>query len=407
MQSSAKIAMKERTRRWANTASSFTPHEQQISAEYYQHKVAYLEDMLRLYQQELDFHLSSKKTGAKGGVGPGALAMGISDAELSRMSDVSVGMARQLRILNDEIAALRKEKEMAVHAVTNDFQKAIQRNNERQAQISRTMLQENEALKSKILSLEAEQRDRKSMESANHAVEIMDLRYRIDELQTQLKETEADVEQERELRLALEDELVNARQELHDMVTFVEGFDTVAEDILKQIARQRQHHSTLVNTLLQSSALASGNGTENVTENIRRTDEELGDLSVAHMGHNPTERLRMMLDKLETTSEAQQVELALAIRCAIDGFDAALKESSQKLNASYAHCEMQVRRIEDLEREFAEQRDHAFADRDKAMNQRDQALLQLRSRQDTKDHRFLKHVDVQTVVRGDFGTVLR
>jgi hypothetical protein len=410
MQSSCKIAMKERTRRWSVAAGAFSPAEQLNNAEYFAYKATYLEDMVRLYQQELEFHMITKKAQGRSGVGGGALGMGVTDSELSRMSENSVGMARQVRILNDEIGALRKEKEIAVGACTADFHKAIQRNTERHSQVNRTMLQENEVLRSKISSLEAEQREKKSLEGANHAVEIMDLRYRIEELEGQLGETENDVEQERTMRVGLEEALVDARQELFDMEIFVAGFDRVAEDIFSQIGRQRLHHGQLVNTLLQSSALASGakgDITEEMMEGMQRTDNELAELEMANVGDNPTMRLQAMLKKLETISEAQQVELALAVRCAIDGFDSALKASAAKLNNSYAHCELQVQRIEDLERQFAEQRDHAFSERDKAMNQRDQALLQLRSRQDTKDHRFLKHVEVQTVVRGDFGTVLR
>ena len=383
MHHGAKVAIKKRIKKWEEQSGQLKEHTQ-----YLEGRLSYLEDLLRIYQQDIESVVQHQS------------AEDSYEDDLIRLTDANNELSAKLRAAMEELADSKKEKENAIANATNEFKRALSRNNARQANTLRVLQQENDVLKGKVANLEATINERKAMENTAKAVEVLDLKFRIEELEGALRESDNTMAREQALRATVEEEAVKLRQQLHNMVTFMEGLDDATNSIFQQIAQQSSHHRRLVDQLLQTASSDFSNDAKVESETVQGLTKQ-----AAATCKTPTDRLAFALSKLKTIMDAQQVELSLSTRCALDSFEHQNKDTTAKLHSSFAQCELLVARLEEQERNFAEQRDQAFSERDKALNQRDQAITQFRTK--SSDKKVTKHAEAQTVVRGEFSTVVR
>uniref|UniRef100_A0A7S1MV05 Uncharacterized protein n=1 Tax=Neobodo designis TaxID=312471 RepID=A0A7S1MV05_NEODS len=445
MRPSTKAALKARVREYENLQRS-QHHRDADPFERIETRSQYLEDLLRLYQTEAETLAAEKERASK-----------TSEHELSReidrLTDTNYHLSQKLKAMHEEVATLRAERERDVSEVTAGFQRQLQRNQERLKMSSAAMQNENAVLKAKVEQLEAYVREQRALEQAEEEVRVVELQYHVDDLRNELAEKRAEVEVERRERTALEDELALLRQQQHEMITFIDALDDTAARVQDMRDRGKETHGQLVEMLLRSSQallkehieasekaeleqarIQAARGVAPMDTGDRRASTAKSDpvndkLSEAtrllqqrqealrssaaaqaeeerrgakkgqdrESQRNPASTLASAIATLRSALEAQQIEVALAARVALDAHEATLRETQGKLLNSYAQCELLVARTAELDRQAAEAREQCAAERDRALNLRDQAVLQLRTRDVRENARARRHVETQTV----------
>jgi hypothetical protein len=272
MKPSTKAALKSRVREFENLTRSLN-HRNASTQERVEHKNAYLEDLLRLYQGEVETLIAERERAD--------LAAEVDlTREIDKLTDTNYHLSQKVKALHEEITTLRSEKELALTDVTHGFQRQLQRNNERMKINSVSLQQENEVLKAKVEQLEAFVREKRALAAAEEEVRVVELQYHVDDLRRELKERTVEMETERRERTALEDELASQRQQLHDMVTFIDTLGDTAGRVRELRSRVGEHHGQVVEMLLHSSQVL-------LREHIEAS--ERAEMEQARAGLQPTD----------------------------------------------------------------------------------------------------------------------
>lgn len=406
MQASTRTAIKNRTKKWELEHRQMSQRGAQDFA-LSRLKCEFMEDLLRLHQQELEFQLSTDRREMR------VLEREMA-GEIETLSEVNKNLTRQVKGLQEELSHLRRDKEEGVQQATTNFHRVMQRHQDRNTATQRQLENEKDMLLGKVKQLEALVAEQRAVDQAESAVEIMELRYHIEDIKAELADRTRELEQEQAQRHSVEDQLLEVRQQLQHLVDFVDALDETADRVNGMMSKSQTHHAQLVESLLSGAHLSSGDrpiakdsvergaqlrkpgGSLFLRTNASATEDNQGKMKLT-----PAQRLGAAMAKLEGLLESQQVELALATRCALDAFERTMKDNTTKLRASYAHCELQLARIADLERQRAEHADYTLHERDRALNQRDQALVQARAVKDAKQAKICRHVETQTFQRPD------
>ena len=405
MQSSTKAALKRRVKKWGDAQRlGFASPTDMLHA-----KVQYLEEVLALYQQEVEFLANAMHDSGRG------------EDIVSNSEDLPIegGRTRQ------------PFRSSQPHQHSNS-----------------ASLAEVENLKMQLLAAETELLEMREGFQSELSSESQRQSKRLSDLQAALEEKEAELETETERRLVLEREASQATRRLQQNNDFLSSLDQTSMKVRENLERQLQHHQQLVASLLQTSGVekeeqqAQGDGGDDGLESMRgggdgnastrsggtsgtdgkqrqrhpggaaggtaAANDPEKSASASHLpsnlvGRTPIERLSNILAKVEAVISSQQVELAVATRCAIESFAQKEKELRNKAQQSYQYCEAQMARMKELEEQFLEQRDYANQERDRALNTRDRLVSQLRSLEAQRSSKTTtKSAEVQTIVKGDF-----
>jgi chromosome segregation ATPase len=406
MQAATKAALKRRVKKWGEAQRAGFPSTADMLAA----KVQYLEDVLLIYQQEVD------SLGA-------ALRESHDDRSISGSEDL------------DLTATLRTKASL----VMRPQQTAANTGNTAQSAA------EIETLRMQLLAAETDLLELREMYQSKLSADTQHLKNRVSELEDELAAKNNELEEERDQRVELEREASQATRRLQQNNDFLLSLDATSHKVRENLEKQLKHHQQLVASLLQTGG-SGGNGESSrgedrdisrddeselvATQSVRSGTESRRAKSDRHTGsggtagaapasaeaagpassvpatlagRTPIERLTNMLAKVESVISSQQVELAVATRCAIESFALKEKDLRNKAQQSYLYCETQMARIKELEQQFLEQRDYAYQERDRALNTRDRLVSQLRSLEAQRTSKTTtKSVDVQTIARGDF-----
>lgn len=397
----------------------------EVEVEMLKLKNRFLEEMAAAYQTECEYQTTANQQAA-------VELQRDTEHELRVQMDRNRSLFLDITKLQDELEKTRVEKESLAAKLTSDFQKTLQRLEERHKLSMTTMQRENEKLAGQVRTFEAQVKEQQTLTSADHAVRLNDLRMQVDDLKGQLRDAAVLQRQQDVQRVQYESELVELKSHLKKAKELLVSLEPTIHTIQQLTSKCESKHGALVEDLLQLAAEAHeasliAIGAKAVPEGA---DPYSGTGDPANTGSDPNmsaltvgsdaspgaalntsgttyqipPKLSVMqlsakfstsVGRLQSVIDSQHVELALAVRCANELHGKNMKESKDRLNASYAHCQLLLSRIGDLEAALSQAKDHAFHERDKALNQRDQALIQLRAR-DARERRIVRHVEVQT-----------
>lgn len=409
-----------------------------------QKRCAFLEDILGLYCEEINrltaLHVpasSSRFAAAHGDGGSSFNDTAGLEAELSSARadaahyyELYGASQKEVKHLTDDVAFLRTEQAKIVQKATDDFQRALKRNNERHDQAMRVLLQETELDRSRFASLEAELLQYRSDRGAQTAEEVMAAQLEIDRLEHELASVRKESASDNRRVAELERELAGSKRRVAHATEFMLQMEALGERVINSMVREAIQHKRLLNSLLmedgqneeggdhvkvsfidKSENGGGDDGAQSPTLTIEdqhrarilqklATSNVSGSTTTISPGANfsATEKLSELLKQWEAEVEAQQLELAVAVRCANDQHQEDQRKTQANLVESYGHCEVLVQRIQQQDKQHAELKDFLGNERDKALDARDRAVVMVRAIEQANTRRAaVASVGVQTV----------
>lgn len=435
MHTSVKSQLKQRTKDWnAQQKKGFANAEDMLNK-----KCDFLEDILAVYSDEIERlsmlappSSSSKanavtaarlSAAAAAGGGTTVDTTGVLQSELATaISDTAhyyelyTSSQQEVKQLTEEVAFLRTEQARIVQKATEDFQRALARNNERHDQSMRLVIQESEMDRSRLNALEAELLQFRSDRDAQTAEEVMVAQNHIEGLEHELSTVRRELAAEHRRVVELERELASSKRRVAHATDFMMQMEALSEKVIQSMVKEAASHKRLVDSLLMSEDV--------VVETQSNSDRHRGDggkvppaveddqrarilhklsASLNSSGNggstvSATERLHELLKQWEAEGEAQQLELAVAARCANDQHQAEQRKMQAKLMESFGHCEVLVQRIQQQDKQQAELKEFLASERDKALDARDRAVVMVRAIEQANTRRAVTaSVGIQTI----------
>ena len=396
-------------------------------------KIKFLETVAKIYEKECqDLQARDRKTAVE-------VERGMT-REIDVILDKHRSATVEVKRLQELLRTAAQDREETIARMTHDFQRVHARSQERHQLQVRSLKQEIETLTSKIDFLEESLKEQRTMGDASAAMENIERRYAADDAEARVVEDRAALKEEREQRLRLEDENTSLKHQLKRAVEFAQSLSGAVSTMDQLLRTTQERHVVLVEDLLSSStgleetnasavANASAQDPELATNlsshlaavpdtptrlsKLAAPDHAPASGSTTHAGHahvgsanwwskgyivEIVDQFQRSLTQLAVVIESQHIELGLSVRCSRELFTQHATVAREKLMENYAHCQLLLARTGELERAVAEARDSSQRERDRALDQRDQVLLQLRAR-DAKERRVVRHVECQTVAR--------
>jgi hypothetical protein len=440
MNAAVKSQLKQRTKDWnAQQKKGFVNAEDMLNK-----KCDFLEDVLALYCEEIERlsllappsssskanAMTAARLSAAAAAGGGADTTGMLQSELATaISDTAhyyelyTSSQQEVKQLTDEVAFLRTEQARIVQKATEDFQRALARNNERHDQSMRLVVQESEMDRSRLSALEAELLQFRSDRDAQTAEEVMVAQNHIEGLEHELSTVRRELAAEHRRVVELERELASSKRRVAHATDFMMQMETLSERVIQSMVKEAASHKRLVDSLLMSEDAVGETQSENERHRGDNNGSTLlrgGKMSTAAEDEqrarilqklstnlnssgtggavSATERLHELLKQWEGEGEAQQLELAVAARCANDQHQAEQRKMQAKLMESFGHCEVLVQRIQQQDKQQAELKEFLASERDKALDARDRAVVMVRAIEQANTRRAVTaSVGVQTI----------
>lgn len=199
------------------------------SLEFLSAKVEFLEDMLYLYQSEVDYQIK---------INSSATYVKELKGDLNSAEDRVAYVSTQLRKALDEITNVKKEKEYAIQSLTAEFERTTQRERERHEIAVRDFEHEKQLLKAKIKAVEVGANDSVAAAKASSAAEAVAMRNRIDNYVSQIQALEDTVQQEQKLRTKLETDLWELNQKLQSIDKLNDLVKSCTHNLQEVIAKE-------------------------------------------------------------------------------------------------------------------------------------------------------------------------
>lgn len=423
MHAAVKSALKAKTKEWNSLQKrGFSNAEEMLTK-----KLSFLEDVLSIYQEEIVRLTQQTSAGAPGARGytagagagdDGGAADALADA--AHYFQLFQGAQQEIKQLTDEIAYLRNEQNKTATQANEHFQRALARHQERHQQSIRMLQQEAEVDKSRIAALEAEIAQLRAEREGRVTEELMGANHQIESLERELVTTRRELGAEQRRAADLERDLLISRRKVAQASDFMAHVETLAGRVVDSIAKQSEHHQRIVNMLVLERSPDSGSAEK---EMDGRTSSDGVETETAHARHkkssrdavleriivtsgstaSSTEQLQLLLQLWESDCEAQHLELSVAARCSQEQQQKEAKHMTAKLMESFGHCELLMKRIQQMDVQHAEMKEFIHQERDRALDARDRAVVLVRALEQAKDRRFaVATVGVQTV-RSEMG----
>lgn len=392
----------------------------------------FLEDTLKMYQGELQFHVGEEKRNRK-------------DFEKDVIKEMEVldetnrAVMRQLRQSQVEVESMQDVQEEMHSKTATHFERLLTRQKERHENEKRVLENENTSLQLRVSQLEAALANWKQLEETEAATEANDAHYKISMLREEVKEKNLEVKRAVQHQHKLEESLAQCRGQLHLVLDFIDGCGGSAQRVEMTVRQVAREHHRLVNRLLnvahedtakQFSPSRKNDGYDDEGNNlldggdddggeilVESFDEQGRRILVPHQRNssgattaatttadratNEVVRLQKAVDRICQVIHDQHVELALSIDAAATVWETERRELDMKHRETLSHAQTLQTRIQVVERQSAAAQEEAMAERDRALQLRDQAIVFLRAK-DVKEHRQpMRHADTQTNFTGN------
>lgn len=392
----------------------------------------FLEDTLKMYQGELQFHIGEEKKNRK-------------DFEKDVIKEMEVldetnrAVMRQLRQSQVEVESMQDVQDEVHKRTATHFERLLARQKERSENQRRVLENENGSLRLRIAQLEAALANWKQLEETEATAEANDANYKLSMLREEVKEKNQEVKRAVQHQQKLENSLAQCREQLHLVLEFIDGCGGSAQRVEMTVRQVAREHHRLVNRLLNVANEDTArqfsptrrrdgyddenapkheddddedddDGDNNNNNNINGDDDDDGPrhhavvatTTTTDRATNDVVRLQRSVDRICQKVHDHHVELALAIDAAATVWETERKRLEMKHRETLSHAQTLQTRIHVVQRQSAAAQEEAMAERDRALQLRDQAIVFLRAK-DMKEHRQpMRHVDTQTnVVGGD------
>lgn len=368
----------------------------------------FLEDSLKLYQAELQYHIGEEKRDRR-------------DFERDIVSEMQVldetnrAVMRQMRQSQVEVESMKEVQEELHKRATTHYERLMARHKERAENQRRVLENENTALRLRVSQLETALQNWKQMEETEATTEANDAHHRLAMLKEEVKEKNMELKRAVQHQHKLEQSLVQTREQLQMVLEFLDGCGTSAQRIDLTIRQTSREHNRLVNRLLNTAQQVPDDPDDDKSpmrrdgdddDSLDGSDAASGALAIKHAtttadrATNDVIRLQRAVDRVCNVVHEQHVELALAIDSAATVWEGERHQLDLKHREALSHGQTLQARVQVVERQSAAAQEDAYMERDRALQLRDQAIVFLRAK-DVKEHRApLRHVECQTTVTG-------
>ena len=369
-------------------------------------RCAFLEDTLKIYQAELQFHVGEEKRDRRDFERDVV-------REMSVLDETNRAVMRQLRQSQVEVESMQDVQEELHKRSATHYERLLARHKERSDNQKRVLENDNVALRLRVTQLEAALANWKKMEETEAATEANDATYKMSLLKEEARERNLELKRAVQHQHKLEQSLMQARDQLHLVLDFIDGCGGSAQRVELVSRRSRHEHMRLVNRLLRVAQEGSGiggagdGGDDDDDASAQQADADAdadsravvagGAATTTDRATNDVVRLQRAVDLICDLTHAQHVELALAIDSAATVWEGERHQLELRHREALSHGQTLQARIQVVERQAAAAQEDAMAERDRALQLRDQAVVFLRSR-DLKEQRHpMRNAEAQTI----------
>jgi phage tail tube protein FII len=367
----------------------------------------FLEDSLKFYQSELQYHVGEEKRDRR------HFERDVVK-EMETLDEINRQYHRQLRQSQVEVESMQDVTEELHRRAATHHERLLQRHKERSENQRRTLENENTSLRMRVSQLEAALANWKQMEESEAKSDANDASYKMTLVKEELKERNLEIKRMIGQQHKLEASLTQSREQLQLVLDFIDGCGSSAQRVELAVRQTSNEHNRLVNRLLNVSREDSDLGIASASADILSADgtdhndgkqdgfagggasSSTGGSSTTDRAANDVIRLQRAVDKICERIREHHVELALAIDSAATVWESERRQLEIKHREALSHGQTLQTRIQVVERQAAVAQDEAMAERDRSLQLRDQAIVFLRAR-DVKEHRQpMRNVEVQT-----------